>query len=167
MTCLAQISIWCMAHDTNKFGCMCGLQKHYQLTEFSPEQFSSEGKRYLCIACAFTFQPLTPLKRGWRKGTTVLSEAYQHVFSTLVHALRYLSFPFQLQVDISPTREHKKWVKSSICGQTPFRGDFSCRQRTDLHMCNGVCVCVWERERERLHDWEREREMETFFFFLL
>lgn len=111
--------------------------------------------------CAFTFQPLTPLKRGWRKGTTVLSEAYQHVFSTLVHALRYLSFPFQLQLDISPTREHKKWVKSSICGQTPFRGDFSCRQSTDLHMCQGVCV--WERER--LHDWERERWKLFFFYF--
>lgn len=162
MTCLVQISIWWIAYNTNKFGRMCRLQKHYQLTEFSPEQFFVWREALpLHHVCAFTFQPLTPLKRGWRKGTTVLSEAYQHVFSTLVHTLRYLSFPFQLQLDISPTREHKKWVKSSICGQTPFRGDFSCRQSTDLHMCQGVCV--WERER--LHDWERE--METFFFFLL
>lgn len=52
MTCLVQISIWWIAYNTNKFGRMCRLQKHYQLTEFSPEQFfSSEGKRYLCIMC--------------------------------------------------------------------------------------------------------------------
>lgn len=84
----------------------------------------------------------------------VLSGAYQHGFSrTLVYPLCYRGFPFQYQLDINPTREHEKWVKSPICGQTPFRGDFGWGKSTDLHICkeeslyrsNGDCMIEGER----------------------
>lgn len=113
---------------------------------------------------AFALQPQTPLQMGMEKGNQLLSEACQCVFSRLlVCPLCYLSFPFQFQLNMNPTCEHKKWVKSPIYGQTPFRRDFGWRWSTGLHMCKGERA--YKRKRGWRHDWGRERK--TFFFFTL
>lgn len=67
------------------------------LFSFFSMGFSSMGRVCLYIMCDFS--PLIPFKRGWRKGTRTLSEAYQHRFSTtLIYPLCYLSFPFQFHI---------------------------------------------------------------------
>lgn len=110
----------------------------------------------------FCFLALMPLKRGWYYQKHANMDFHQHFCTP---PLCYLSFPFQFQLDINPTREHKKWVKSPIYGQTPFRRDFGCRQSTDLHMCKGERL--HESKRDCMIEQEREREREKLFFSLV
>lgn len=84
------------------------------------------GERLPLHCVCFFLHCVTPLKKvDGEKRTGVLSEAYQHGFSpTLVYPLCYLSFPFQFQLDINPTREHKKWVKSPYLWSNPIQRGF-------------------------------------------
>lgn len=78
--------------------------------------------------------------------------------------LCYLSFPFQFQLDTNPTREHKKWVKSYIYGQTSIQRGFWLQAK---HWLTRVkCREILYGERGKQTAWLRERDRgETSFFF--